>query len=232
MSVSSTHAPRRGLPWQPPLRWLTVIAVVVAAGLALARLGPAGFDEPILRGFRLPGDPAQLAGPAWAPDFWRSLSWLGNTTPRLVVAAAVVFALGRRRQVRRAVVFAGLLLSGVALSATLKGWIGRPRPQVVAHLDHVTSASFPSAHTFNSTLFFLAVALLLAPAVRGRAARGAVWAAAVALTLGVGVARVALGVHYPTDVLAGWVLGVAWLGLVWSATRRFHAPAAQASGSA
>lgn len=231
MSVSSTNASRGRFPWQRPLRWLTVLAVVVATGLALTRHGPAGYDEPILRGFRVPGDSAQLAGPVWATAGWRGLSWLGNTTPRLVVTALVIGVLGWRRQWRNVGWFAGLLLSGVALSATLKHWIGRPRPQVVAHLDHVTSASFPSGHTFNSTLFFLAVALLLAPACRGRAARATVWAAAVALPLGIGVARVALGVHYPSDVLASWMLGVAWLGLGWSVTQRFRAPPAAHSNS-
>lgn len=233
MSLSTTHAARGRFPWQPPLRWLTVIAVVVAAGLALTRLGPAGFDAPLLRAFRVAGDPARLAGPAWAPDFWRGLSWLGNSTTRLVVVVFVVGVLGWRRRWRSAGWLAGLLLSGVVLSSTLKHWIARPRPQVVEHLSHVSSASFPSGHTFNSTLFFLALALLLAPAGGGRAARGLVWAAAGALALGVGLARVALGVHYPTDVLGGWVLGVAWLGLATSLERGRRAPpAAQPRGSA
>lgn len=208
--------------WGLPL--LMVIAAS-ACGFALTRYGPASFDAPLLLWFRASGDTGRLAGPDWAAAFWQGLTWLGNTTPRIVVAGLTVLGLLMLRRWHNALFITGVLLSGIALSTTLKHWVGRPRPQLVAHLDPVSSLSFPSGHALNSTLFYLTVALVLAPLLSRRVARRALYAVAASLSLATGVSRVALGVHYPTDVIAGWVISAAWLWL-WFIVARHYWPKA------
>lgn len=206
---------------------LMLIAAVSAGGLALTRFGPAGFDEPLLLWFRVNGHPGQLAGPEWGITFWRGLTWLGEPAPRIAMAGLTLLTLLRLRRWHGALFLAGLLISGIALSTALKHAVGRPRPQVVTPLDQVGSPSYPSGHALNSTLFFLAGALLLARPLRACGARRALYAAAAGLSLAIGLSRLALGVHYPTDVLAGWVIGGAWLGL-WFAVARNYWPKALA----
>lgn len=215
-------------------RWLPLLLVMVTGvcGLALVRHGPTGFDVSVLLWFRTGGNPGQLAGPDWAGAFWLAVTWLGDGAPRIVVAALTVLVLLALRRWHSAWLMAGVLLSGIALSTALKGWIGRPRPQLVTHLDQVGSMSFPSGHALNSTLFYMTVALMLAPVLRRQAARRGVYVAAVGLSLAIGVSRIALGVHYPSDVIAGWVIAGAWLWL-WLALATRYWPSAlpQASGN-
>lgn len=208
--------------WLPPL--LLLIAAS-ACGFALTRYGPAGFDAPLLLWFRASGDAGRLAGPDWAAAFWLGLTWLGDAMPRIVVAGLTVLGLLLLRRWQGALFIAGVLLSGIALSTTLKHWVGRPRPQLVAHLDHVSSQGFPSGHALNSTLFYMAAALMLARFLRRRGERWALYAVATSLSLATGVSRIALGVHYPTDVIAGWIISAAWLWL-WFAVARQYWPKA------
>lgn len=197
------------LGWQP----LLLLTLTITSGWALTRYGPANFEAPLLLWFRTTSDTGQLAGPPWMTAFWLGLSWLGDTKPRIVVAVLTILWLLRLRPWHSALFMAGVLLSGIALSSTLKHWVGRPRPQLVAHLDHVTSLSFPSGHALNSTLFYLTVAALLARLVQHRGQRWSLYLAAASLSLATGLSRIALGVHYPTDVMAGWVISAAWLWL-------------------
>jgi undecaprenyl-diphosphatase len=204
--------------WLPPL---LVLLVTSACGFALTRYGPASFDAPLLLWFRANGDTGRLAGPQWAAAFWLGLSWLGDTTPRIFMAGVTVLGLSLLRRWRSALFIAGVLLSGIALSTTLKHWVGRPRPQLVAHLDPVSSLSFPSGHALNSTLFYLTAALVLAPLLPPRLVRWGLYAVAAILSLATGVSRIALGVHYPTDVMAGWVISAAWAWLWFSAAMHY-----------
>lgn len=210
------------------LRWWLPLLILMAAsacGFALTHYGPASFDAPLLLWFRDSGDGGRLAGPQWAATFWLGLTWLGDTTPRIVVAGLTIFGLLMLRRWHSALFMTGVLLSGIALSTALKHWVGRPRPQLVAHLDHAGSPSFPSGHALNSTLFYLTVALVLAPLLPRRVARWALYAVAASLSLATGVSRVALGVHYPTDVIAGWVIAAAWLWL-WFIVAKHYWPKA------
>lgn len=212
------HHPRLW-PYAP----LLIVLIISACGVVLSRNDPTDFDASLILWFRDSSNTALIAGPAWVAAFWSSVSWLGDAMPRIVAAALTVIALVWLRRWHDALLVAGLLLSGSVLSSAIKQWVVRPRPQLVAHLDHVSSASFPSGHTLNSTLLYLCIALLLAQFLRGRSARLAVYGVAVALSLAVGVSRVALGVHYPSDVLASWLVSAAWLWLWFAAVKR-HPP--------
>jgi len=179
------------------------------------------FDQPLLLWFRVSDDSARLSGPEWIGTLWHGLTRLGDTLPRLLLVGVMIAALGLLHRWRSALFVAGVLSSGIGLSSAIKHWVGRPRPDLVAHLDHVGSQSFPSGHALNSTLFYLVAALLLADFLRGRGARWGMYFAATGLILATGISRIALGVHYPSDVIAGWLIGVAWFGLWFSLTRRY-----------
>jgi len=208
-------------PWQ----WLPLLIVLLtgACGVVLTHTGPAAFDAPLLLWFRDSGNSAVLAGPAWVATFWSRVSWLGDTLPRIVAAALAVSILFWVRHWRDAWLMVGVLLSGIVLSSAIKQWVARPRPQLVPHLDNFSSASFPSGHALNSTLFYMAIALLLAPLLHRRRHRLLLFGLAIALSLLIGVSRIALGVHYPSDVLASWTISAAWLWL-WFAATKYGAP--------
>lgn len=199
--------------WLLPLLMLIVIAATISCGFSLTLNGPANFDAPILLWFRDNNDTARLAGLPWMTQFWLNMTWLGNTTPRLVIAGLAIFGLLLLRRGRGALFVAAVLVSGITLSTLIKGWVGRPRPQLVAHLDQVSSMSFPSGHALNSTLFYLAVTLIIAPLITHRTARWFLYGLAISSSLAIGISRVALGVHWPSDVLASWVIAYCWLGL-------------------
>ena len=107
------------------------------------------------------------------------------------------------------------------MSSLLKLGFDRPRPDLVEHLTHATSSSFPSGHATLSATAYLTLGLLMAQAHRRRRVKGLILLGAVAVTVLVGVSRVYLGVHWPTDVFAGWCLGAAWAALWWLAAKLF-----------
>jgi undecaprenyl-diphosphatase len=107
-------------------------------------------------------------------------------------------------------------VGGILLNDVLKGLFGRPRPDTALHLTEVRSLSFPSGHAMESAIIYLTLAALMARLVQGRTLRLYVLAVAALVTLLVGLSRVYLGVHYPSDVLAGWTAGLAWALLCWT----------------
>lgn len=118
------------------------------------------------------------------------------------------------------------LIGSSVIDDLLKHWIARPRPELVPHLVQVTNASFPSGHAMISSAIYLTLALMLAEGIeadgwRGRAGRAAVVAFFSAIAVLIGMSRVYLGVHWPSDVLAGWCFGTAWALLVWIGDRRW-----------
>jgi undecaprenyl-diphosphatase len=139
---------------------ILLVLTVSACGLALKQYGPLSLDNAILLWFRDGQDHAKLAGPTWITQFWLSISWLGDTAPRLVAAGLGISVLLWLRRWQAALFVTGVLLSGISLSTLIKAWVARPRPQLVAHLDQVSSMSFPSGHALNSTLFYLTLALV------------------------------------------------------------------------
>ena len=212
---------------RPRRTTVAVIAVLVAV-LIFAWLGHAAvlgttrdFDARILLALRQPGDPAVPRGPAWLFAAMRDITALGDTPVlTLVTAIAAGFALIRRR-IGEAVFIAVTIAMGAVIDTRLKLLFGRPRPAVVPHLVEVTSASFPSGHAMNSAVACLTLAALLITGTPDRRTRVYIAGAAVVLTLLIGVSRVYLGVHYPTDVIGGWMAGAAWVTACWLIASRW-----------
>jgi undecaprenyl-diphosphatase len=191
---------------------------------------PHTFDTAILLAFRQPGHPDMPIGPPWLEGAVRDVTALGSTVVLALIVAAVVihfFLIGRART---ALFILCAVVSGQVLSSLLKAGVDRPRPELVSHLVDVHSLSFPSGHAMLSAITYLTLGALAARFLPGRVTRIYVLALAVLVTLMVGASRVYLGVHWPSDVLAGWCAGFAWAMLWWLAARLLQRRGAVSDG--
>lgn len=174
------------------------------------------FDETVLLALRAPGDSHDPIGPRWLEEAARDVTALGGTTVVTLFTLAVIGFLvmdGRPRTAGLVVVSVG---GGMLLSALLKLGFARPRPDLVPHAVEVYTASFPSGHATAAAVAYLTLGGLLSWSQKRQRVKIYVLTVAVVMTAMVGVSRVYLGVHWPTDVLAGWCIGAAW-ALAWSA---------------
>lgn len=198
-----------------------LIIVTVSLGFVLRENTSIQFERNTMEWLRDSKDVSKLAGPTWLALLWTTLSSLGDTIARIFLALCIIAFLWVRKRRCQALVFAAYLLVGIAFSSALKYWIDRPRPQWVPHLDLVTNQSFPSGHALNSTLFYMGIACLFMPYFSNPLSRMVLLSLMLMLTVATGISRVALGVHYPTDVLAGWLLGAAVL-LLWQQVQKSY----------
>lgn len=172
------------------------------------------FDEGLLYALRT-ADSADPIGPRWFEETVVEITALGGFgVLALVTLLAAGFLLLQKKWLH-AIMLLVATLGGTAISEGLKVGFSRPRPDLVAHSVDVTSMSFPSGHAMLSAVTYLTLGALLARTQTQRRSRGYIIGAAVLLTLLIGMSRVYLGVHWPTDVLAGWCLGAAWALLCW-----------------
>lgn len=213
-------------------RDLRLLAVLLAAA-ALAALIVVGaeqvgftrvqvMDEAVLRRLRTADDPAVPIGPPWLLGAAREVTALGSSTVLLLVIWSVAGYLWLERRYGLLVLVLVSTHGGMALSTALKEWFGRPRPSVVPHLVAVSSPSFPSGHSLVSAVVYLTLGALVARAATDRPTRMYLVALAAVLTGLIGVSRVYVGVHYPTDVLGGWIFGLAWALLCGSVARELQ----------
>lgn len=169
----------------------------------------ASFDDLGLKLWRHDGD-YRPAGPPWLLEAVRDVTALGGVVLRVLFSAGALIALLFLRLRREAVLLVGTLLSGLLVEVGLKALFGRPRPQIVPHLTEAAGMSFPSGHSFNSALGFIAVALAFATLSKRESVRVTIVGSAILASLLVALSRVWLGVHYPTDAIGGWLGGAAW----------------------
>lgn len=207
----------------PAIEFGTLLSILVIAGGVLLFVellefieGDAGtFDRWVLQAFRNPVNLADAVGPRWLEFAFRDLTSLGGTTVLTLMTAAVIgFLLVDGKRAAALLVFVSVS-SGALLSTILKLVVARPRPDLVPHLVEVSSASFPSGHAMLSAVVYLTLGALLSRLEGPPRVKIYVLSVAIALTLSIGVSRVYLGVHWPTDVLAGWCAGAAWAVLCW-----------------
>ncbi len=187
---------------------------------------PHAFDTDLLLAFRVAGHPDDPIGPVWLEEAMRDLTALGSTSVLAFIAVAALGYLLLAGYAPLAVLMLIAVVGGQILSSLLKLGIDRPRPELVSHLAEVYTLSFPSGHAMLSAVTYLTLGSLMARAMPSRGLKAYVMVVAVAATLLVGVSRVYLGVHWPSDVLAGWCAGSAWAMLCWLVSRLLFARAA------
>lgn len=198
---------------------MTLLAVILGAALLLGFAGVANlasrgsapaFDEWLIIALRTPGNLADPIGPAWLEEMMRDFTALGSTGVLTVMVLAIAGFLAMTGKGHAAVLVLASVAGGVLVSQTMKWAYARPRPDLVPHAAEVFTASFPSGHSMMSAVVYLTLGALLARTQPDRGAKAYILAVAVMLTVLVGASRVYLGVHWPTDVLAGWALGALW----------------------
>jgi len=168
------------------------------------------FDEWAIRSLRRADDPATPIGPGWLHEVGRDATALGGMFVLTMVTLAVGGYLAIVRKFHAMLLVLGTTFGGLVLSTILKNSFNRQRPSIVPHLSTVYTSSFPSGHSMLSAIVYLTLGVMLSRLVPNRAAKIYFLLVAMGLTLLVGVSRVYMGVHYPTDVLAGWTAGCVW----------------------
>ncbi|MEI9850487.1 MAG: phosphatase PAP2 family protein [Sphingomonas sp.] len=212
-----------GLPLaQAPL---LIAALAAGAFLLLAWLtsgGATGFDHWLLLALRQAGDPSVPIGPAWMHQAMVLLTSLGATQVLIAATLAAALYLAVTRRAAAAGLLVAAVASGLLVHTLLKKLFDRARPDIVDHLVGTHSTSFPSGHAFNSAMVYLLLAFVLTQSGRLAPVRLRVTAATAAFVLLIGFSRVYLGVHWPSDVLAGWCGGIFWAA-AWSLALRGRA---------
>jgi undecaprenyl-diphosphatase len=207
----------------PVLLYLVALSAGVWAFFELAdEVGEneaVSIDEALLLSLRNPDDLADPIGPGWIEEMGRDFTALGSMGVLTLIALSVLgyLLLGGRH---RTALFTLIAVSGgMLLSTLLKMGFDRARPDLVPYDTTVYTASFPSGHSMMAAVTYLTLAAILSRVHGAPLLKAYLLIVAVIITLLVGVSRVYLGVHWPTDVLAGWSAGAAWASLCWLVAR-------------
>jgi undecaprenyl-diphosphatase len=179
-------------------------------------------DMAILMAMRDAHNPKDPIGPPWFEEAVRDVTSLGSTTVLMLFVLGVVGLLIMSEAHGAAVLVFFSVIGGIVVTVLLKQAFERDRPDLVLHAAQVFSTSFPSGHATLSAVTYLTLGGLLARVQPHRGLKIYVLAVAVMLTVLVGVSRIYLGVHWPTDVVAGWMVGSAWALACWMLARRLQ----------
>lgn len=212
------------LQQQEPTEFMALLLVIGGVWAFLALTGEVlegdthFFDVQVIAWLRQPGHPALPRGPQWLAEAVRDITALGSSVVLILLVTAVAgwLKLQQQRKTMWLVILAPL--TGAILSTCLKLFFARPRPDFVPHVITMTQ-SFPSGHSMLSAVVYLSLGALLAQNAPSRRIKAYFLNVAFCLTILVGLSRVYLGVHYPTDVLAGWTVGLVWAVLWWLVAR-------------
>jgi undecaprenyl-diphosphatase len=212
----------------PPIEPFVLIMLAVCAAALWGFIKTAdavfeketqSFDSWMLTALRDPANPADPIGPSWMQEAARDVSALGGFTWITFATLVVAGYLLIDDKTHMSVFLVAAIASGALLSMLLKHHYARPRPDLVPHLSQVYTSSFPSGHSMLAAVVYLTMGSLLASVISNRTLKVYVLAVAVALTTAVGLTRIYLGVHFPTDVLAGWLAGLVWALFCWLIAR-------------
>ncbi|MDE1158205.1 MAG: phosphatase PAP2 family protein [Neorhizobium sp.] len=210
-----------------PIGLMLFAALAGGLGLFLALTGEVvegethAFDERILLSLRTPGDLSVPIGPSWLNHAVGDITALGGTTVlTLMTVLATIYLLLSRQRAIAAFMFLSIA-GGWVVSSSLKIFVARARPEIVPHLVEVHDLSFPSGHAMLSAVTYLTLAALLSRAEPYRSSRIFLIFTGILLTMMIGMSRIYLGVHFPTDVLGGWCAGATWAAACWMLARRY-----------
>lgn len=199
---------------------LGIVMVGIWSFIELAEMANAGQTHPVdtalLLALRDPVDPSQPIGPAWLAEMMRDITALGGVAVLAVLSLGVA---GYLVLLRRYDLVALVIISvggAILLNFLLKLGFDRPRPDLVPHLTEAYQTSFPSGHSMSSAATYLILGAMMAHVQPRRSLKIYFLALAIFVMVLVGFSRVYLGVHWPTDVLAGWAAGSIWALLCWA----------------
>jgi undecaprenyl-diphosphatase len=232
--MTDQPTPRAGL-WRFVKRFETrvLVGLILAAGALWAFLNIAGemadgetdaIDRRLLLLLRMPGDPNNPIGSRSVEEAVRDITALGGTTVITLVTVVAVLTFLFHKRARHALVMGAAVLLAHLSSEVTKSLYGRPRPDLVPHEAYVYSASFPSGHSTLSAATYLTLAVLVASLETRRRTKALAYGLAALMLVAVGFSRVYLGVHWPSDVLAGWCLGAMWALAAWMTLRAVGGP--------
>jgi undecaprenyl-diphosphatase len=215
----AVSALRRGASLLTGQRLNLVLALLLLVGGAWLFIELAGdvlegdthaFDAAVLRALRSGEDFGDPVGPRWLRNAARDVTALGSASVLLLVTLAVAGFLALASNYTAMILVLAATWGGQLICSALKSGLNRARPDIVPHWDTVATASFPSGHAMMSAVVYLTLGVMLANFVQGRRLKTYIITIAAMLTFLVGASRLVLGVHYPTDVLAGWTAGLVW----------------------
>ena len=215
------------LAWQSrrllePAALLLVLLLSLTAGLLFWTADEMREGETMMRdrqwllALRMTADPAQLLGGSTTLQLAREVTALGSPWFLMLLVGGSAGVLAASRHWRMAILLVAATVAGAMFNTGLKQVFARARPDLVPHEVIVTNASFPSGHAFGAAMIYLTLAALLSRRIQQPAARVLLLVLAIGVTAAVGISRVALGVHWPSDVLAGWAAGAAWALASWT----------------
>ncbi len=198
---------------------LGIVMVGIWGFVELAEMVNAGetraLDTAILLALRNPADTGQAIGPSWMGEIMRDITALGGSAVLALLALSVMGYLALLRRYDLVILVFVSVAGAMLLNFLLKLGFDRPRPDLVPHLTDVYQTSFPSGHSMSSAATYLTLGALLARVQPRRQLKIYFLALSIFLMLIVGFSRVYLGVHWPTDVLAGWAAGAMWALVCW-----------------
>lgn len=217
--LTAAELAKRQTRWALALAALSVILAIAFFSLsrAVVRGSTEDVDQRVLLAMREPGDASNPIGPRWVEELGRDVTALGGVAV-LTLISSTATAFFWLASMRRGAVYVALACFGaMLLSTALKHAFDRPRPDLVPHGAMVYSSSFPSGHSTMAATVYLTLGMVASRFVPRRRVKALFLLVAIAVTGAVGVSRVYLGVHWPSDVLAGWSVGAAWALLCWCA---------------
>jgi undecaprenyl-diphosphatase len=203
--------------------WVSLALTILGFGL-FAFIGIADevlegdtmpFDQWLLLALRVPGDPANPIGPDWVEEMFRDFTALGGIGILGLLTVVSIGYLWLQDLHHTALFLLTAIAGGLLLSLALKSGFDRPRPDLVSHGSMIYTSSFPSGHSMLSAVVYLTGGALLAVVHSSRIVRIYLIGCSFLVTLLVGVSRIYLGVHGPSDVLGGWAAGAAWAATCW-----------------
>ena len=203
----------KGLETRALLIWFSIASslwVFFSLGAEIGEGDTSAFDRHLIGLLRIPGNARELIGAAWFKDSMRDVTALGGFTFLTLTTIVVVLSLLFHRKRREGIIVAITAISAQTSIELFKFLYDRPRPDLVMPQLYASTDSFPSGHTAESTAILLTVATVIAALETKNHTKILAYTVATFLILAIGFSRVYLGMHWPTDVIGGWVLGAAW----------------------
>ncbi len=225
-SDSPRLRPAEGWRWTERLSLAMLILTGSAFGvltLLVSSETTQAFDESVIQALRQPDDGGLPIGPRWFIELARDFTALGGYGVLVTLTILVTTFLVLECKPHRARFAVVTIVGGYLLSMTLKHLVGRPRPDMVPWLSFPHSSSFPSGHSMMSAIVYLTMGLMLSELASQRRVKVFLAVSPLIIAAAVGFSRVYMGVHYVTDVAAGWSAGICWALLCWLIVRRCSA---------